>query len=161
MNRRTAAVVFAGGLALVVAHAAAAPPAPSPRPGPAPIIAPSPNQPQIDAMFAAWDLDHDGALSREEFRRGAGNVRTALVDRRLQAQFNAVDVDKNGGIDAAEYASLLLVKRAGTTAPPLSTFDANHDQRLNFAEYTDMVRRLASPPPRAAPRGAAHKPARR
>jgi hypothetical protein len=41
----------------------------------------------------------------------------------------------------------MLIKRAGASAPPLSKFDANQDQRLQFGEYVQLVRELG---PRAS-----------
>jgi hypothetical protein len=106
---------------------------------------------QIDETFAAWDTNHDKVLSLEEFRAGARNTEVALVERRMRAQFNVVDKNHDGFVDAGEYASLLLVKRAGQQAPALPAFDKNKDQKLDFTEYTDLVRTLASrPAPRPA-----------
>ncbi len=79
-------------------------------------------------------------------------MQASMVDRRLHAQFNAVDANKDGAIDAGDYAKLLLVKRAGASAPPLATFDANRNQKLEYAEYTDLVQCMA--PARIAPRPA-------
>lgn len=121
------------------------------------VMPPQPNA-QADAMFSAWDSNHDGTLSREEFRAGFGNAERTLIDRRLHAQFNALDANKDGYIDAGEYQKLALVKRAGTDAPALSQFDGNRDGKLNFAEYTDLVRHLAAaarpqaPAPAPAPK---------
>jgi hypothetical protein len=81
--------------------------------------------------------------------------RMAGVRNRLHQQFEAVDADGNDAIDAAEYGKLLLVEKAGKGAPPLSMFDANKDQRLQFPEYLALVRhmterRTAAPAPAAA-----------
>lgn len=118
---------------------------------------PAPAAPQVDAAFAGWDLDRNGSLSLQEFRNGwLGLRRTRELEMRLHAQFRSVDSNHNEAIDASEYASLLLVKRAGKAAPALSTFDANHDQRLEFGEYLQLVRRMTAP--RSSPPAAARKP---
>jgi hypothetical protein len=135
---RAFALVACLALNLATAHAQTAPAAP------ARAVMPPRTTPQIDTTFAAWDSNHNGSLSLDEFRAGATGIRTSMVDRRLHAQFATVDADRNGALDASEYAKLVLVKRMGASAPPLSTFDANRDQRLNFAEYTDLVRRLTA-----------------
>ncbi len=111
-----------------------APAHPAPRP-----------QPQIDAVFKAWDRDGNGALSKDEFESGYANLRRAgeLQDR-LRHQFGVVDANDNGAIDVGEYGNLLLVRQAGKSAPPLSTFDANSNQRLEFAEYVVLVRRMSA-----------------
>lgn len=97
-------------------------------------------------LFKDWDADHNGVLSQREFVSGWSNVRHRVeaVEQRLAAQFKAVDVNRDGGIDAAEYANLQVVRQAGKAAPPLQAFDANHDQRLQFGEYVAMLRRAAA-----------------
>lgn len=102
----------------------------------------------LDALFKAWDTDHDGRLSPTEF-----NARMAAYRRRVEAgtelavrlreQFDKVDADRNEAIDAGEYPSLLLVRQRGKAAPALAAFDRNGDQRLQFAEYVALVARLA------------------
>lgn len=137
-----------GGLAFLVAQAACAqavaqkPSAPASKPVPA----------EVDAAFASWDTDKNGALSLQEFRNGWIALRRAGEwEARLRAQFHNVDANKNNAIDAGEYGSLLLVKRAGKSAPPLSAFDANKNLRLEFGEYVKLVQQLAGKPKAAAP----------
>ncbi len=102
-------------------------------------------QPQVDAVFKAWDRDGNGALSKNEFENGYANLRRAgEIQGRLRHQFDVVDANNNGAIDAGEYGNLVLVKQAGKSAPPLSTFDANKNQRLEFAEYVAAVRRMSA-----------------
>ena len=107
--------------------------------------------PEVDAAFAAWDVDKNGALSRDEFRNGWIALRRAgELQARLRTQFHTVDANKNDAIDASEYGTLVLVKRAGNAAPPLSAFDANKDQKLEFDEYLALVQRMAQPAAKAA-----------
>ena len=159
MSRR---LVFAlAGLALACAstqacaQAAAAKPQPQPqRALPAPAAAPAmPREPAVDATFRAWDADHNGVLSQAEFRQGWNSARRRADERRveasLRAQFDKVDANHDGAIDAGEYGGLLLVQRAGKSAPPLATFDRNGDRRLAFDEYLALVSRLAADAPRA------------
>lgn len=94
--------------------------------------------------FNARDKDHDGKLSLAEFRAGWQQAqRVAGLQARLRHQFDAVDADRNGAIDPAEYGSLLLVKQTGKNAPRMSTFDADRDGKLGFAEYVNLVEALA------------------
>lgn len=103
---------------------------------------------RVEATFAAWDTNKDHLLSLAEFQAGwAALQKATVVEMRLRQQFRAVDTDGNGTLDATEYANLVLVKRAGTAAPPLSAFDASKDQRLQFAEYLDVVRKLGAAAP--------------
>lgn len=109
-----------------------------------------------DAVFAAWDKDGNGALSKDEFRNGWAGTRNALATQRLKAEFQRHDENKDGKLQANEYANLALVQRAGTSAPMLSAFDKNKDQGLDFAEYVDFVKTAAQQHP-AAPAAAKSK----
>jgi glucose/arabinose dehydrogenase len=114
-----------------------------------------PVPPQVDAAFKAFDTDRNGALSLAEFRTGWQTMRRGgaqTVQARLQQQFKQVDANGNGGIDRTEYSGLVLVKRAGSAAPPFSEFDRDGSQRLEYAEYAELVRRLGTPRTGAAPR---------
>ena len=112
------------------------------RPGaPAPVRA-QPNP--ADITFAAWDVDHNGSLSPQEFRNGWEQVRRASqLQARLRKQFLAVDGNRDGAIDPAEYSTLILIKDAGKAAPPLSRFDTSKDGKLQFGEYLKLVQALA------------------
>lgn len=102
----------------------------------------------VDATFKAWDADHDGVLSQAEFREGWNSLRQRAegkVEASLRAQFDKVDANRDGAIDAGEYRNLLLVQRAGKSAPALASFDHSGDQRLQFDEYLSLVGRLAAP----------------
>ena len=109
-----------------------------------------------DAVFAAWDKDGNGTLSKEEFRNGWAGTRNALAAQRLKAEFQRHDANKDGKLQAGEYANLALVQRAGKSAPMLSAFDKDKDQGLDFAEYVDFVKTAAQLQP-AAPAAAKTK----
>lgn len=54
--------------------------------------------------FAAWDLDHDGVLSREEFLTVIASLsETPLEDETAARLFTLVDADGNGSIDFNEF----------------------------------------------------------
>lgn len=122
-------------------------------------LASPPAAPPSDAIFSAWDTNKDGALSKEEFRAGWAGLRqraAAGAEARLRVQFDRADANDDQAIDANEYRSLLLVRRAGESAPPLSRYDASKDGKLQFEEYLAMVQDLASRT--AAPAGAEGSP---
>ena len=96
------------------------------------------------------------ALSKDEFRNGWAGTRNALAAQRLKAEFQRHDANKDGKLQANEYANLALVQRAGKSAPMMSAFDKNKDQGLDFAEYVDFVKTAAQQHP-AAPAAAKSK----
>jgi Ca2+-binding EF-hand superfamily protein len=125
---------------------AAAQAAPTSKPKPAQATAQQ-VPPEIDTAFQAWDVDHNGTLSLQEFRNGWLVLRrTAEMQARLREQFHKLDANGDDALEANEYANLVLVKQAGKSAPPLSAFDANKNQRLEFGEYVELIRRLAAQP---------------
>ena len=107
-----------------------------------PATPPAPNA--ADTAFAAWDADRNGNLSQQEFRNGWEKVRQAgQLEAGLRRQFVAIDSNKNSAIDPSEYATLVLIKSAGKSAPPLSSFDVNKDGKLQLGEYFKLVQTLA------------------
>jgi hypothetical protein len=111
----------------------------------------SPASAQAAGVFDALDTDKDKALSLQEFQTGYAGAQHAIArEVRLREQFHVVDADHNGAIEAEEYINLVLVKRAGKAAPALSAFDANKDQKLEFAEYEAAVRQLSALQPATA-----------
>ncbi|WP_158883493.1 hypothetical protein [Rhodanobacter sp. L36] len=85
-----------------------------------------------NALFTQWDTNHDGTLSPAEFSAGWEKLQSDAALHRLHDQFVALDTDRSGSLDAAEYAHLALVKHAGASAPPMSAFDTDKNQRLDF-----------------------------
>jgi len=96
-------------------------------------------------LFEMLDANKDHVLSRQEFQSGyAGLQRLVAAQLRLREQFGVLDANRNGAIDASEFANLELIRSLGTAAPPLIAFDIDHDQKLSFSEYATLVRRLAT-----------------
>lgn len=104
--------------------------------------APTSELDSADVLFAKWDTNHDGALSPVEFRTAWDELQAAVAMQRLHAQFIMLDTDKNGCLNAEEYAHMALVVRAGKAAPPMSRFDEQRNQCLDFKEYVVVVRTL-------------------
>ena len=104
----------------------------------APVAAPA-QQATPEAMFTRWDKDKNKALSVDEFKAGWQEIQTTAALRKLRGNFVAMDANKSGGLEAAEYANLELIKKAGSSAPMMSAFDADKNQRLDFKEYVGLV----------------------
>ena len=142
-------------LALLLAPAIAA--ANTARPAPAQGLAPA--EPPADQVFRTWDTNKDGSLSKEEFRAGWASLRqrvAADAQSRLRARFDQADANDDQALDEQEYRGLMLVRRAGANARPLSRYDADKDGKLQFREYLVMVQdmgpRTAAPAPAEARR---------
>jgi Ca2+-binding EF-hand superfamily protein len=86
--------------------------------------------PELEDQFRAADLDHDGAVSKEEARRG----RLQLSD-----QFDSVDADHNGIVTLLELARGLR-SSVGRWMSDWDAADTNHDGELSKGEL------LAAPP---------------
>ena len=96
-------------------------------------------------LFDLLDANKDHVLSRQEFQSGyAGLQRLITVQVRLRDQFDALDANRNGAVDASEYGKLELIRRLGAAAPSLAAFDDDHDQKLGFSEYSTLVRTLTA-----------------
>lgn len=105
-----------------------------------------------DALFDSWDRNHDKSISRDEFKAGWQQLEATMALRQLHEQFVVRDTSKSDCIDASEYAQLELVKKAGTSAPPLATFDADKNQCLNFKEYVGLIQSLLGSSSNTPPR---------
>ncbi len=146
MNR----AILIAGISFALASACAATHAQTKLTAPPPASV-KPESNPADAAFTAWDVDHSGSLSQQEFRNGWERVRRASqLEANLRRQFVAIDSNKNSAIDPSEYSTLVLIKSAGKSAPPLSTFDTNKDGKLQLGEYLKLVQALA---PREAAKG--------
>lgn len=97
-----------------------------------------------DALFNRLDKDKNKALSLDEFNAGLQQLQATMALRKLQGNFTAMDANKSGSLEAAEYANLDLVKRAGKSAPQMSAFDADKSQSLAFKEYVAMVQSMVN-----------------
>ena len=140
MNGRTTSAVMC--MALVMASAAQAqsrPVATVPAKAPTPQGALAPSTEGPDAIFARWDTNHDKMLSLDEFRAGWKELEATMALRRLHEQFVVMDTNKNGCLNAAEYAHLELIQSAGKSAPPMSMFDTEKNGCLDFKEYVNVV----------------------
>jgi len=105
----------------------------------APPVIQAPPADEADAIFARWDTDHNGTLSLDEFQAGWHQLQATAELHRLHEQFVAMDTNKNGCLDATEYARLELIRHAGKSAPPMAMFDTQKDQCLDFKEYVNVV----------------------
>ena len=101
------------------------------------------------ALFTHWDKDSNKALSLDEFKAGWQELQASMALRQLHDNFVAKDANKNDNLDVTEYANLELIKQVGKAAPPLSAFDVDKNQTLDFKEYVPMVSAMLKSNPQA------------
>ena len=102
---------------------------------------------EANTTFTRWDTNNDRSLSAGEFSAGWREIQNANTLRNLHDNFLAKDTDKNGSLGPSEYLRLELVQKAGTSAPPMATFDTDKNQGLDFKEYVGLVNLLIKPRP--------------
>ena len=103
--------------------------------------------PTAEAVFTAWDTDKNKSLSLEEFRAGTDRMAQVATVQRLKGNFDRIDRNHDGALDAGEYATLPVVKQGGAKAPALAKTDADKNGRVEFKEYLAMVASLAKSSP--------------
>lgn len=104
---------------------------------------PAQQAPTAEAVFAAWDTDKNKSLSLEEFRAGTDRMAQVAAVQRLKDNFERIDRNHDGALDAGEYATLPVVKQGGASTPALAKTDADKNGRVEFKEYVAMVAALA------------------
>ena len=62
----------------------------------------------VGSIFAQFDSNMDGTLNEEEFFQGVSALGFTLTQPQSKALFDAIDTNKNGTIDIAEFASLIV-----------------------------------------------------
>jgi Ca2+-binding EF-hand superfamily protein len=121
-----------GGMSTALAQTPAKSPATAAQPAPT-----------AEAVFAAWDKDDNKSLSLDEFRAGTDRIAQAAAVQRLKGNFDRIDRNHDGSLEAGEYATLPVVKQGGASAPALAKTDADRNGRVEFKEYVAMVAGLA------------------
>ncbi|MGV8930740.1 MAG: hypothetical protein ACOH1R_01315 [Luteimonas sp.] len=102
---------------------------------------------EADTMFKRWDKNSDSTLSVAEFGAGWQEIQNARTLRNLHDNFVAKDTDGNGSLGPVEYLKLELIEKAGASAPPISKFDTDKSNTLDFKEYLGLVGALVKPTP--------------
>ena len=58
---------------------------------------------RLTKLFQKWDIDHSGAIDRDEFRRGVKALSQSATDEICDVIFRECDVDGSGSIDSSEF----------------------------------------------------------
>ena len=61
------------------------------------------NTSQLRELFEEFDIDHDGHLSKADFRNAMHSIGIHLNGQKWKRLFNAVDTDSSGSIEFEEF----------------------------------------------------------
>lgn len=88
--------------------------------------------PDTDRVFLSaagnWDLNHDGVVTRDEWKQYAGEL------------FDAADTNHDGFVDRTEYVTIVSTDRMFQTVE-FSYYDANGDGKLSREEFVSKPNR--------------------
>ena len=132
-------LLAAGVAAAVAATLTGAAFAQAGKPAAAPAAQNAPKAATPEMVFDAWDKDKNKTLSVEEFKAGWTEIQMRQIISKLHANFVQMDANKSGALEANEFASLELIKKAGAKAPMMSAYDADRNGKMEFKEYVEMV----------------------
>ncbi len=90
---------------------------------------------QMDAQFGKMDRDRNGLLDKAEIEQFERDKALAEAQARNESLFEALDVNKNGQISAAEFAKLVTAPTAASAQPMLSREDRDRDGQVSMAEH--------------------------
>ena len=92
------------------------------------------------------DTDHNGAIDRGEWKKGADAARQRASAPRASGSFDALDTDRDGSISKTEAAPVF-------DSAAFSKLDKNGNGVIDRSEYGPLARRPGSSQPPAAPSG--------
>lgn len=93
---------------------------------------------RLEAMFAKYDLDGNGVLSTEEFRKGMRNFGLINDDGESDLIFAYFDEDRSGSIDTGEFLDVLKgrlpERRRAVVREAFESMDCSGDGRINVED---------------------------
>ncbi|KAH0791147.1 EF hand family protein [Histomonas meleagridis] len=94
---------------------------------------------EIAEVYAVYDHDHDGALKFDEFVEYVKCIHDGDDTLILQHRFNAIDLNKNGSLDAEEIQKFQALCGNNLTLEEaqqlVKEMDTNGDGRVTLDEY--------------------------
>uniref|UniRef100_A0A7M4F537 Potassium voltage-gated channel interacting protein 2 n=1 Tax=Crocodylus porosus TaxID=8502 RepID=A0A7M4F537_CROPO len=100
-------------------------------------------------LFNAFDTDHDGSVSFEDFAAGLSIILRGSVDDRLSWAFNLYDLNKDGCITKEEMLDIMksIYDMMGKCTYPAMREEAPHEHVESFFQVSGDPPALQSPPP--------------
>jgi Ca2+-binding EF-hand superfamily protein len=89
-----------------------------------PLASASPTDKEFVVAASTWDLDHDGNITCDEWKRYAAGL------------FKDADANHDGALSRAEFAAMARVDRLFETVG-FAYFDADRDGRVTLSELVD------------------------
>lgn len=102
---------------------------------------------ELDALFNSIDIDGSGKIEYSEFVLASMNEQQLLSEDRLKQAFAMFDKDGSGFIDADEVKATLGFSKSlneDAVNKLIEEVDQNHDKKISFEEFANMMRKLAA-----------------
>ena len=97
-------------------------------------------------IFNIFDIDHDGHISFEEFRKIWLNLGIKRPDSELYSIFETIDIDKNGTIEYWELKQYMDENFDKNDIESInesfSIIDTNNDRYISFYELEHIIHKL-------------------
>jgi len=90
---------------------------------------------KISSEFGEMDSNKDGSLTRAEVESWQTRTASQIATARNKAIFARLDADKNGSLNAAEFARLGPAPIKANPDPLIKAMDANKDGKVTKAEH--------------------------
>lgn len=100
---------------------------------------------EMDQLFAAFDVDESGGVSRDEMRHVVRSVRVGLSDEAIDAMHGSYDSNEDGLLDTLEFAAFMRGFNDGDEASAADLeraflrFDTNRDSGLDASEIKALM----------------------
>ena len=101
---------------------------------------------RLTKLFQKWDIDHSGAIDRDEFRRGVKALSQSATDEICDVIFRECDVDGSGSIDSSEFVRYAvrdsLFRQKGRMQALFKLWDVDSSGTLNKEEWRFAVEHI-------------------
>ena len=98
---------------------------------------------ELRRLFGEIDVNGDGTISLEEFRRA---MASKLPEKKVDRIFHAMDLSKAGEVDYSEFLSAALNQKRNLVSPSISAafslLDTDHDGFITTSDLNTLLGEL-------------------